>query len=128
MLSIRGNGQFIIQKLPEEIQFSSVKSILFTDVNNDGIVDVILGGNEFNFQPQLGRLDASTGDVLLNDGKGNFKRLEPEQSGILLHGAVRDIVEIKGNRAVQYCFFKTMMHQYYSNQGLKEKEKNEEEK
>ena len=90
--------------MPEEIQFSSVKSILFTDVNNDGIVDVILGGNEFNFQPQLGRLDASTGDVLLNDGKGNFKRLEPEQSGILLHGAVRDIVEIKGNSGSSVLF------------------------
>jgi enediyne biosynthesis protein E4 len=89
-----GNGNFTIQPLSASLQFSSIKSILPVDVNEDGKVDLITGGNEFGFQPQLGRLDASTGDVLLNDGKGNFS-VTSNKSGIHLHGQVRDIVLIK---------------------------------
>ena len=68
----RGNGKFEIRTFPPLIQFSSVRALAFADLNNDGAPDIILGGNEFNFQPQLGRLDANPGYVLLNDGKGNF--------------------------------------------------------
>ncbi len=52
------------------------------------IPDLILGGNEFGFLPQFGRLDGSFGDVLMNDGKGNFTlhgqrkiRIESARSG-----------------------------------------------
>ena len=49
-------------------------SMLFTanDLNGDGYPDLVLGGNQFGFMPQFERLDASFGDVLINDGKGNF--------------------------------------------------------
>jgi hypothetical protein len=43
----------------------------------------------------LGRLDANKGDVLLNDGKGNFSILSQNVSGIVLQGQVRDMVIIK---------------------------------
>ncbi len=65
---------------------------------------LIIGGDEFNFQPQLGRLDASFGDVLINDacladsvgqGKGNFSVLSQNQSGLALKGQVRDIISVK---------------------------------
>ena len=90
-----GNGNFTLQVLPMNIQFSSVKSILPVDINEDGIIDLVIGGNEFGFQPQLGRLDASEADVLINDGKGNFTILNKLLSGIALQGQVRDIVRIK---------------------------------
>ena len=54
------------------LQLSSVNSLQLTDVNGDGYTDIIAGGNEFGFLPQFGRLDASFGNVLLNDGKGHF--------------------------------------------------------
>jgi enediyne biosynthesis protein E4 len=91
----KGNGNFEIQPLPVTVQLSSVRAVAFTDVNNDGNTDMILGGNEFNFQPQLGRLDASLGNVLLNDGKGNFTLLDEGQSGLGLSGMVRDIAVIR---------------------------------
>jgi hypothetical protein len=84
-----------VQALPAAVQLSSVKAILPADVNNDGYLDLIMGGNEFGFQPQLGRLDANEGTVLLNDGKGGFVMVSNEQSGISLQGQVRDIVLIK---------------------------------
>ena len=57
--------------------------------------DLVICGNEFGFQPQLGRLDASEADVLINDGKGNFTILSKLLTGIALPGQVRDIVRIK---------------------------------
>ncbi len=92
-----GKGNFTIQNLPGSIQFSSVKAIMPLDINGDGKIDLIVGGNEFGFQPQLGRLDASTGDVLLNDGRGNFLVQGINQTGINVNGQVRDMVNIKVN-------------------------------
>ena len=89
-----GNGQFRIEKLPAMVQLSSVNKIHAMDVNKDGIKDLVLGGNLFTFLPQFERLDASFGGVLLNNGKGNFKWVAQQQSGLNVQGMVRDIVEI----------------------------------
>ena len=77
------------------VQLSSVKAILPLDINADGFIDLVMGGNEFGFQPQLGRLDAGDGDVLINDGKGNFTVMEQTSTGIALPGQLRDIVLVK---------------------------------
>ncbi|HCL82746.1 MAG TPA: RNA-binding protein, partial [Chitinophagaceae bacterium] len=100
----QGNGQFIIRKLPVMVQLSSVNAIQCTDLNGDGYPDLILGGNEFGFLPQFGRLDGSFGDVLLNDGKGNFSFMENARSGLNLQGQVRDIGLIKGQKKTRVLF------------------------
>ena len=94
-----GNGQFCIVRLPDLVQLSSVNAILCTDLNKDGHMDLILGGNEFGFLPQLGRLDASLGIVLINDGKGTMKYIDPAAAGLRLHGQVRDIKSVKEKNA-----------------------------
>ena len=99
-----GNGNFNIQKLVADIQFSSVKAVLPIDINEDGKTDLVLGGNEFGFQPQLGRLDASEGSVLVNNGKGNFRILDKALSGIALDGQIRDIVLVR-KRTTQNLLF-----------------------
>jgi hypothetical protein len=91
-----GNGNFSIQKLPVEVQFSSVNALLSTDINQDGKPDLVLGGNQFGFQPQFGRLDASMGYVLVNTGDKHFKSMPADQSGIRLQGEIKDIVEVPG--------------------------------
>jgi hypothetical protein len=96
----KGSGHFEIQPLPVVVELSSVRAVAIADLNNDGYADLVLGGNEFNFQPQLGRLDASPGNILLNDGKGNFTLPDESGSGPDLTGMVRDIAVIrekKGN-------------------------------
>jgi hypothetical protein len=92
----KGNGNFAIQKLPTRLQLSSVNAVYATDINNDNKPDLILGGNNFNFPPQFGRLDASYGDVLLNKGNFKFDWIEPARSGINITGEVRDIKQIRG--------------------------------
>lgn len=96
-----GNGNFKIQKLPARMQLSSINAILCTDINDDGSTDIISGGNLSCFLPQFERLDASFGDVLINDGKGNFSWIGPNESGIMQRGDVKDIKAING-KSEQY--------------------------
>jgi enediyne biosynthesis protein E4 len=90
-----GKGNFTVQKLPLILQLSSVNAIAVTDINNDKYPDLIVGGNLFGFPPQFCRLDASYGNVLLNNGKGTFTVVNSKQSGICLRGEIKDIKEIK---------------------------------
>ena len=101
----KGNGQFIVEKLPPMIQLSSVNAIHCMDINKDGKIDIVSGGNQFDFIPQLERLDASMGDVLINNGVGTlpagqpgFIWVEPARTGLDLSGQVRDIEEIHINQ------------------------------
>ncbi len=91
-----GNGNFTIQKLPVQLQLSSVNAVYAADINNDNRADLILGGNNFNFPPQFGRLDASYGDVLINKGNSKFQWVPPAASGINLTGEIKDIKFING--------------------------------
>jgi hypothetical protein len=90
-----GDGSFKIEPLPLMVQLSSVNAICPDDVNKDGKTDLVLGGNMFGFPPQFGRLDASYGHLLLNNGKGGFAWIEPKVSGFDLKGQIRDIKQIR---------------------------------
>jgi hypothetical protein len=100
----KGNGNFSIHNFPAMVQLSSVKAIVAKDINNDGKTDLILGGNEFGFQPQLGRLDANTGEVLLNDGKGRWKVLSEYKSGISVNAQVRDMAVVNRHSNTNILF------------------------
>ncbi|WP_162945063.1 FG-GAP and VCBS repeat-containing protein, partial [Flavisolibacter nicotianae] len=99
-----GNGHFSVQPLPLLVQLSSVNAICPTDVNGDGKTDLLLGGNLFTFPPQFGRLDASYGHLLLNNGKGAFNYVETKTSGINVKGEVKDIKEISNKNGRFYLF------------------------
>jgi hypothetical protein len=58
----------------------------------------------FTFPPQFGRLDASYGHVLVNNGKGDFTDVETKTSGINVKGEVKDIKEIKTKNERYYLF------------------------
>lgn len=91
----KGNGKFEIKLLPKEVQFSCVNTICSMDVNNDGILDLILGGNQYEFKPQFSRLDANYGSVLLGSKKGTFSWMPYNQSGFSIKGEVRQLKTIK---------------------------------
>ena len=91
----KGNGKFEIKALPKEVQFSCVNTISTIDVNNDGILDLILGGNQYEFKPQFSRLDANYGSVLLGNKNGTFSWLPYNQSGFFIKGEVKQLKIIK---------------------------------
>jgi hypothetical protein len=100
-----GNGKFIIQKLPFRAQLSCINAIVCMDVNNDGFIDLVTGGNRSGFPPQLQKLDASYGDVFINNGTGEFSWVGSGRSGLEVTGEVRDIVKLKGKDKLNYLVF-----------------------
>lgn len=89
-----GKGQFVLEALPTEVQFSCVCGILCTDLNNDGKNDLIMAGNDSSFAPQFSKLDASFGHVLFNDGNGGFQRQENRNTGFSVKGDVKQVLPI----------------------------------
>jgi hypothetical protein len=95
----KGNGSFEMRPLPKAAQMSTVNAFLVDDFNKDGNLDILTGGNFFRSNIQMGRYDASYGQLLEGDGKGNFKSLPSVQSGFSVPGETRKILPVKvGNR------------------------------
>jgi len=92
------NGTFTLKPLPVEAQFSTVSGISVSDYDGDGKADILLGGNFYQSKPEVGIYDASYGLLLKGDGKGNFKAISAEQSGILVKGQVRNITPVKAGK------------------------------
>ena len=83
---------FVKRELPVEAQYSPVYAIAVSDLNNDGNSDLVMAGNNSMNRIYFGRQDANHGIVLLGDGKGNFRYLSQEKSGLNVSGDVRSIL------------------------------------
>ena len=95
-----GNGKFELNALPDEAQISSVNGIVPFDYNNDGNMDVVIGGNMYGSEVETTRNDASYGSLLLGNGKGDFEALPLAQSGIFIKGDTKDLGLIKNKNGV----------------------------
>ena len=91
----KGNGQFEIKLLPKEVQFSCVNTICAMDVNKDGILDILLGGNQYEFKPQFSRLDSNYGSLLLGNKNGTYSWVPYNKSGFFMKGEVKHLKSIK---------------------------------
>ena len=89
-----GNMEFTLTALPREAQLSPVFAILADDFNNDGHMDILLGGNQYRAKPETGIYDGSYGVLLLGDGKNNFAPVQESVSGFFVPGEIRDLVSI----------------------------------
>jgi len=92
-----------------KINKNSQSRINTFDFNKDGNLDLILGGNDFYFQPQLGRLDANEGLILLGDGKGSFNSLSSDKAGLSLNGMVSAIEKINFQRQLHWLILQNNM-------------------
>ena len=90
-----GDGNWKVSKLPAEIQWSCMNDMELIDVNSDNRNDLVLAGNNLNFLPQFGRLDASKGHLLLNMGGGQFFYMNTQRSGLNINGKCTDLAKIK---------------------------------
>lgn len=86
-----GRGHFTFHPFPLMAQIAPVNAIVCDDVNGDGNTDIILAGNEYQSNVMSGRFDASYGQLLTGDGKGNFTAIPPVSSGLIIDGDVRDL-------------------------------------
>ena len=93
-----GDGQFTIKILPPQVQFSCICGIQCTDVNNDGYLDIIMAGNNFEFKPQFSRLDGNYGSVLLGNDKLEYKWQNYNDSGFFIKDEVKHLEIFKDNK------------------------------
>jgi len=85
----KGNLEFEVQALPFEAQLSPYKDAVIVNANNDSLPDVLLFGNYYNNNIEMGRYDADYGTILINKGKGIFTA--NTLNGIVVKGQVRHI-------------------------------------
>ena len=71
---------------------SPMFGLLVEDIDKDGNLDILLGGNFYAAKPEVGRYDASNGLWLKGDGKNGFQPVSYLQSGFDLKGEIRDLV------------------------------------
>ncbi|PZX57872.1 VCBS repeat protein [Algoriphagus chordae] len=88
-------GKFEVKELPIQAQYSPVFASEAVDVNGDGNLDIILGGNIGYGKLYFGKYDASQGTVLLGNGKGDFTNASKSKSGLNLSGNIRKIIADK---------------------------------
>jgi len=94
---INKSGIFNKTSIPVDAQFSSVHSIYTDDINQDGYLDIILGGNLHSVKPEVGRYDANFGQVYISKNGVHFSKIRNVESGIRFIGQVRDIVGLRVN-------------------------------
>jgi len=97
-----GGGKFTLIPLPDEAQLAPVYGILPADVDHDGHVDLLLGGNFDGFQAEIGRMSGSAGLLLRGDGAGGFTPVRGVESGFVVPGQTRDIQRVRTARGDVY--------------------------
>tara|TARA_B100000902_G_scaffold341932_1_gene345651 strand:- start:523 stop:3807 length:3285 start_codon:yes stop_codon:yes gene_type:complete len=99
----KGKG-FEIKELPFMAQLSPIFSIISDDINNDGIMDLILGGNLSRIKPEFGPNSSSYSTLLLGAKDNRFKYVNSKLSGLFISGEIRDLDKIKINNKDSYIF------------------------
>lgn len=87
-----GKGEFEAKALPFEAQLTSYRDAVVINANNDSLPDLLLMGNYYGNNIEMGRYDADYGTILVNKGKGEFI-CEP-MNGLSVKGQVRHIRKI----------------------------------
>lgn len=90
-----GNGKFTLVALPLSTQIANMNGMIAEDFDGDGNLDVLLVGNDYGTDVSIGRYDASNGELLKGDGKGNFSPTSIMESGWFVPGDAKALVKLR---------------------------------
>jgi hypothetical protein len=114
-----GNGKFVMHKLPNEAQLSSINDMIIDDFDKDGNLDILAAGNLFDVEIVTPRTDGGVGVFLKGNGMGSFEVMPSRLSGffvpkevnalslIHLNNADKDNVVLVGNNDEKLQLFKS---------------------
>lgn len=88
-----GSLNFTLQPLPWEAQLTPFKDAVVVNANGDQLPDLLMVGNFYENNIQMGRYDADYGTLLINKGNGNF--MSQSINGLNIRGQVRHITPFK---------------------------------
>lgn len=103
-LENRGKQGFILKQLPTQVQYAPIYAISAVDANHDGKKDLLLSGNNSWTRIKFGRYRANHGELLLNDGKGNFTYVTQAKSGLNLRDDIRSSQIISCGKKIKVLF------------------------
>lgn len=90
-----GDGEFKLNVLPNEAQTAPAYGMLADDVNEDGLLDLLMIGNFYGNESVTGPHDASIGNILLGGDNGAFHPMAHQESGWKVEGNARSLVRLR---------------------------------
>jgi hypothetical protein len=95
LLRNMGNGKFVIEALPDQVQLSAINGMIVDDFNGDGNLDICINTNDYSTEPGNGRYDALNGLLLKGDGNGGFIPLRITESGLFIIGNGKGLAKLR---------------------------------
>jgi enediyne biosynthesis protein E4 len=82
-------GRWEPRVLPDEAQFAPAFAVCVADYDGDGHQDLFLSQNFFGVELDTSRYDAGRGLWLQGDGRGGFRSVPGQESGVKVYGEQR---------------------------------------
>jgi hypothetical protein len=98
LIENKGDGDFTLNPLPTEAQFSPVFGMSTEDFNRDGHLDLLMIGNFYGNETITGPHDASQGNYLLGNGDGTFWPVPVQESGWKVPGNARSLIRLQAGK------------------------------
>jgi hypothetical protein len=97
-----GNGKFKLTALPIEAQIAPIYGTMPCDIDQDGLLDILLIGNDYGMEVFQGRADGFYGLALKNKGKGKFESIPLDKSGFFVPDDARALARINVGKRELY--------------------------
>ncbi len=114
VLTNDGSGSFQVHPLPLESQLFPVYAIITGDFDQDGLGDILLGGNLSRTKPETGIYCAGYGLFLKGKGSGDWAAVPADSSGFFTKGEIRDfeMIKINGKQVISVARNNQNLHFY----------------
>lgn len=97
-LENRGKQGFAIKALPLQAQYAPLYALIAADINHDGALDFISGGNNSWTRIKYGRYNANHLMMFEGDNKGHFTYVPQTKSGFNVRENIRAMSTIENKR------------------------------
>ncbi|MBX2816111.1 MAG: VCBS repeat-containing protein [Saprospiraceae bacterium] len=85
---------FVFEPFDNALQIAPVNSIVFADLDKDGLPDLLLAGNNHQSEVETTRADAGIGHFLQGLGDGKFAHRDNHKIGFFAQGDVRALAHV----------------------------------